>query len=101
MLEEIFDPFSIRNLDRLGVREGWRCLEVGAGAGSIARWLGEIAGPGNVVATDLSTTYLEPLAERGIEVLRHDVTADDNPGAPGEFDLIHCRFVLDHLPLRD
>lgn len=98
LLEHVFDPFSIRNLDRLGVEPGARCLEVGAGAGSIARWLGELAGPGNVVATDLSTTYLAPLAERGIEVLRHDVTADP---APGEFDLIHCRFVLDHLPERE
>jgi hypothetical protein len=31
MLEKIFDPFSIRNLDRLGAGSGWRCLEVGAG----------------------------------------------------------------------
>lgn len=98
MLEEIFDPFSIRNLDRLGVRSGWRCLEVGAGAGSIARWLGDVAGPGNVVATDLSTDYLASTAERGITVLRHDVLADD---APGAFDLIHNRFVLDHLPQRE
>jgi SAM-dependent methyltransferase len=98
VLEEIFDPFSLRNLERLGIRPGWRCLEVGAGAGSIARRMGELAGPGNVVATDVSTHYLAPLAETGIMVLRHDVTADQ---APGEFDVIHCRFVLDHLPERD
>lgn len=97
-LEDIFDPFSLRNLERLGIQSGWRCLEVGAGAGSIARRMGELAGPGNVVATDVSTAYLTPLTELGIEVLRHDVTVDD---APGEFDLIHCRFVLDHLPERD
>ncbi len=98
VLEGIFDPFSLRNLDRLGIQPGWRCLEVGAGAGSIARRMGELAGPGNVIATDVSTDYLAPLAEAGIAVLRHDVTVDD---APGEFDLIHCRFVLDHLPERD
>ncbi|HEV2778844.1 MAG TPA: methyltransferase [Actinophytocola sp.] len=98
LLEEISDPFSIRNLDRLGVRPGWRCLEVGAGAGSIARRLGELTGPGNVVATDLSTKFLDPLADLGIEVLLQDVTTDD---PPGEFDLIHTRYVLDHLPDRD
>jgi SAM-dependent methyltransferase len=97
-LEEIFDPFSSRNLERLGIQPGWRCLEVGAGAGSIARRMGELAGPGNVVATDLAVDYLAPLAEEGITVLRHDVTADE---VPGEFDLVHCRFVLDHLPQRD
>ncbi|AHH99527.1 class I SAM-dependent methyltransferase [Kutzneria albida] len=30
-------------------------------------------------------------------MLRHDVLVDP---APGEFDLIHSRFVLDHLPER-
>lgn len=98
LLEEIFDPFSIRNLGRTGIGPGTRCLEVGAGAGSIARWMGERAGFGNVVATDLSTEYLHPLTELGIEVIRHDVSADP---APGEFDVIHCRFVLDHIPTRD
>jgi SAM-dependent methyltransferase len=101
VLEEIFDPFSLRNLERLGIQPGWRCLEVGAGAGSIARRMGELAGPGNVVATDVSIDYLAPLEELGITVLRHDVTVDENPAAPDEFDLIHCRFVLDHLPERD
>jgi 2-polyprenyl-3-methyl-5-hydroxy-6-metoxy-1,4-benzoquinol methylase len=98
LMEEIFDPFSIRNLDRIGVSAGWRCLEVGAGAGSIARVLARRAGGGNVVATDLSIGLLAPLADLGVTVLRHDVLADD---APGEFDLIHSRFVLDHLAERD
>jgi SAM-dependent methyltransferase len=30
--------------------------------------------------------------------MRHDIVTDD---APGEFDVIHARFVLDHLPQRD
>lgn len=94
LLEEIFDPFSIRFLDRIGLTPGWRCLEVGAGGGSIARVLAERAGSGNVVATDLSTRLLGPLAALGVTVLEHDVTADD---APGQFDLIHSRFVVDHL----
>ncbi|MFL6145642.1 MAG: class I SAM-dependent methyltransferase [Labedaea sp.] len=97
-LESIFDAVSLRNLDRAAVRPGSRCLEVGAGAGSIARWMGELAGPGNVVATDLSTEFLDHLTELGIEVMHHDVTVDE---PPGEFDVIHSRFVLDHLPDRD
>jgi SAM-dependent methyltransferase len=98
LLEEIFDPYSLRNLDRLGVRAGWRCLEVGAGGGSIARAMADRAGGENVVATDLSTRLLGPLTELGVTVLRHDVTVDD---APGEFDFIHSRFCLDHLPDRE
>lgn len=98
LLQESFDPFSFRQLESLGVRPGWQCLEVGAGAGSVATRMAELAGPSNVVATDLSTAFLGPLADLGVTVLNHDVTTDD---APGEFDVIHTRFVLEHLPERE
>ncbi|MDT7801534.1 MAG: hypothetical protein QOI78_4967 [Actinomycetota bacterium] len=98
LLEQSFDPFSFRQLESLGVQPGWRCLEVGAGAGSVAAKMAELAGPANVVATDLSLAFLGPLAEQGVTVLHHDVTADD---APGEFDVIHTRFVLEHLAERE
>ncbi|MFI7678262.1 class I SAM-dependent methyltransferase [Actinophytocola sp. NPDC049390] len=98
LLQEVFDGASQELFDRVGVRPGWRCLEVGAGAGSVARILADRVGPANVVATDMSTALLEPLAASGVRVLRHDVTADD---APGEFDLIHSRLVLEHVARRD
>jgi SAM-dependent methyltransferase len=98
LLEEVFDPFTTRLLDRLGVRPGWDCLEVGAGAGSVARLLAERAGADHVVATDMAVDLLAPLAEAGVRVLRHDVTADE---PPGEFDLIHSRMVLEHITARE
>ncbi len=102
MLEEIFDPGTVRHLDALGVGPGWRCLEVGAGAGSVARWLCDRVGAGGrVVATDVATGFLEPLAGEFAcaEVLCHDVVADDLP--EDAFDLIHARLLLEHLPERD
>ena len=36
-LQAINDPATLSRLDEIGVAAGWRCLEVGAGAGSIAR----------------------------------------------------------------
>jgi SAM-dependent methyltransferase len=98
LLQEVFDPFSAQLLDGVGVAPGWQCLEVGAGAGSVARMLADRAGPGNVTATDMSTDFLEPLASSGIRVMYHDVTVDE---PPGEFDLIHSRFVLEHVTRRD
>lgn len=98
LLEQIFDPFTLRQLGSLDIQPGWKCLEVGAGAGSVARRMAELAGGENVVATDLSVKFLAPLADLGVTVLHHDVTADE---APGVFDLIHTRFVLDHLPDRE
>ena len=65
------DPLTVRYLLRLGVGGGWRCLEVGAGAGSIVRWLSDRVGPnGSVVAADIDTRFLEDLSERNIQVRR-------------------------------
>ncbi|MCP2257624.1 Methyltransferase domain-containing protein [Streptoalloteichus tenebrarius] len=94
-LEETFDPTTNRVLTELGVGPGWRCLELGAGGGSVARWLRQRCGPGAVVVTDLDTRLLEDLGD-GVEVLRHDLTRDDFPEAG--FDLVHARAVLMHLP---
>lgn len=96
LLEELFDPPTVERLESVGVAAGWHALEVGAGRGSIAAWLaGRLGGEGRVVATDLDTTLLEQLAAPGVEVLRHDVLADDFP--EGSFDLVHCRALLVHL----
>jgi SAM-dependent methyltransferase len=96
----LWDPFTFRMLDEAGVSEGWRCLEVGAGTGSVAAWLHERVGEsGHVVATDIETRWLEPLASTNLEVRRHDVTVD--PIEPSAYDLVHLRLVLMHLPERD
>jgi SAM-dependent methyltransferase len=83
----------VRHLDSLGVAVGWRCLEVGAGGGSIAAWLCDRVAPnGAVVATDLDTTVLRELSRRNLEIRVHDVLKDDLP--PREFDLVHLRLLL-------
>jgi SAM-dependent methyltransferase len=96
-----FDPITRRHLAPLGLGPGWRCLEVGAGTGSIARWLSEVVGPkGSVLATDLSVDLMEAqgLPADNLELRRHDIVKDPLP--EGEFDLVHCRLVLEHLPGR-
>jgi 2-polyprenyl-3-methyl-5-hydroxy-6-metoxy-1,4-benzoquinol methylase len=95
-LEQLFDPATVRRLEGVGVAPGWQTLEVGAGRGSIAVWLANRVGDeGRVVATDIDTSLLEELDDDRIEVVRHDVLADDF--APDSFDLVHCRAVLVHL----
>jgi ubiquinone/menaquinone biosynthesis C-methylase UbiE len=55
LIERKNDPFSQRLLATLGIQQGWRCLEVGAGHGSVAGWLAAQVGPqGKVVATDIN-----------------------------------------------
>jgi SAM-dependent methyltransferase len=99
-IQAAWDPGTFRHLTDLGVDEGWRCLEVGAGAGSVARWLSERVGEkGSVLATDINTTLLEGLDLPNLEVRRHDIQSEALPR--GEFDLVHCRLVLMHLPARE
>ena len=51
LLEHHADPTTVRRLQATGLTSGWRCLEVGAGRGSIAHWMANQVGPsGEVVA---------------------------------------------------
>lgn len=95
-VERAFDPASRLLLLRTGVQPGWRCWEVGAGSGSIARWLAGVIGPeGRVLATDLDDQRFDA-GDTDVAFLRHDVTAGPPPDQ--HFDLVHARFLLEHLP---
>ena len=99
-LEQLLDPGTIRCLEMLGVADGWRCLDVGAGGGSVTEWLCRRVGPnGHVVATDLDTRFLEALTMPNLEVRRHDAASDDLPGS--SFDLVLSRLVLGHIRERE
>jgi SAM-dependent methyltransferase len=98
-LEEAFDALTTQHLARVGVTAGWRCLELGAGAGSIARWMAaQVGQDGRVVATDLDVSRVRAHGPEQLEVRRHDLVAEDLP--PGPWDLIHERLVLQHIPAR-
>ena len=47
-LQGLHDDATIRRLRRLGVAPGWHCAELGAGAGSVARWMADAGGPDRV-----------------------------------------------------
>ena len=96
-LEAVWDPWTIRNFEKLHVAEGWHCLEIAGGGGSLARWLCHRTGnSGRVVATDLQTRFLEALNVPNLEIWRHDIISDPLPQRT--FDLVHARAVLTFLP---
>lgn len=100
-LEACYDGASRDFLRQTGVEPGWCCLEIGAGSGSIARWLSETVGPrGRVTVTDTEHIRFDPaLADRAnVSLVRHDIVTDALPDAA--FDLIHARLVVNLLPER-
>jgi SAM-dependent methyltransferase len=96
-LEAAFDQPTTRRPADLGVGTGWRCLEIGCGAGGVALWLARRVGvTRRVRATDLDTRFLAGHGRPNLDVRAHDITADALE--PGSFDLAHTRNVLAHLP---
>ena len=99
-LEAALDPTTFRHLRDRGVSSGWVCLEVGAGGGSVVRWLAEQVGPsGSVVATDLNLSWVAGTLETNVELRVHDIVRD--PVENSSYDLVHARLVLLHLPQRN
>jgi SAM-dependent methyltransferase len=98
-LAALFNPTTFRHLDELGLDRGWRCWEVGAGGPTVPNWLAGRVGPtGSVLATDINTSWVSKQLDPDVEVRLHDVMQDDAPS--GQFDLVHARLVLSHLPDR-
>lgn len=93
--EKTWDPVTFRNLEMIGVTQGWKCLEVGAGYGSITSWLSERIGPnGKVVATDIRPE-LHRKVSNTVEIRQHNILKDELE--KDYYDLVHCRMVLQHL----
>ena len=96
----LYDGATLRLAEQLGLSPGWRCAEVGAGTGTVAELLAERVGPsGHVLAVDTDTRFLEPLADATLAVQARDITR--RPLPPDQFDLVHARLLLEHLPARD
>jgi SAM-dependent methyltransferase len=95
-LSDVFDRSTAERLLDCGIGAGWRCLEVGAGSGSIAVWMAQRVAPGgSVVATDLDPRHVVNEVASHLEIRQHDIERDPLPA--DAFDLIHARLVLSHL----
>ncbi len=97
LLERLFDPTTTRHLEMIGVSKDWKCLEVGAGAGSVAEWLSMRVGPaGKILATDIDVRFLQKLSRPNLEIRKHNIIEDTLE--ENQYDLVHCRTVLMQLP---
>jgi len=90
-------PDTAIMLERIGVRPGWRCLDLGCGPGGITELLCARAGAaGQVVGLDTDKVFLDAARTRagqraGLEFELGDAYRTGLPS--GRFDLVHVRFV--------
>src|SRR5580698_4312231 len=89
-------------LDRLGLREGWTCADVGAGGGDVTVALARIVGrDGRVYAVDSDPRARDEVAAAAAEAAQAQVIAltqaAEDLTLPEPVDLAYCRFVLLHV----
>ena len=73
-IEDLFDPATRRRLLSVGLAAGWRCLEVGAGAGSVAQWMSrQVGSSGHVVALDIDDRFLGGVGAENLEIVEGDI----------------------------
>jgi SAM-dependent methyltransferase len=96
LMSSLLDSIETACIDRLGVRPGWRCLELGCGNGSISLALAERVAPtGHVIASDIDIAYIADLRAPCLEVRRIDVL--QHAIEEGSYDFVVARALLHHL----
>lgn len=99
LMSEILDPSSRFHIAALPVEPGWRCIEIGAGNGSLSQWLADRVAPGGTVtAADIDTSLMDGLDTDVLDVATLDVVEDGLPEST--YDLVCMRALLHHLPQR-
>lgn len=87
-------------LDRLGLREGWRCVDVGAGGGDVSVALAEVVGrDGRIYAVDSDPKARDASARAAAahtQVIALTQAGEDLT-LPEPVDLAFCRFLLLHV----
>lgn len=89
--ERLFDAISRRCLADLGLEAGWRCLDLGDGCGSLARWLARQVEPsGQVVMVDTDPALLcVDSVPVNLEIRAGDFESSGIEAAA--YDLVHGR----------
>jgi SAM-dependent methyltransferase len=94
---------NARELDAIGLAGDERVLELGAGTGLFARALAERLPRGRLLAIELDARQLAAARANtagltNVELRQGDACAPPlAAGEPGSFDLVHARFLLEHL----
>jgi SAM-dependent methyltransferase len=102
VVSRVMHESTCEALDKVGIREGMVCLDMGCGSGDVAFELARRVGPkGKAVAADIDNTKLDLAREEAqkldlsnVEFRNVDIREQ---GRASEYDFIHARFLLTHL----
>jgi ubiquinone/menaquinone biosynthesis C-methylase UbiE len=102
VLARSWAPTTGAVLDRIGLRPGMRCLDLGCGAGDVTFELGRRVGPGGqVIGVDMDEVKLDlarrSAAEQGLTGVEFRVMDVYEWSEPDSYDLVFCRYLLQHL----
>ena len=96
LMSKILDPWTRGYLTTVGVAEGWHCLELGGGNGSIAEWLAaKVGASGSVTAIDINPVLLDMLPAQNLSVQQMDVRSGELRSE--SYDLVTCRALLHQI----
>ena len=108
VLHEVYRPTTWAWLERAGLREGWRCADIGCATGLMTMAIAQRVGAtGHVVGADESHVFLHDARHAAVVgrlwhvgFLPGDACAPPLPA--GQFDMVYARCLLSHLgePLR-
>lgn len=100
----VWGPVTRKFFDRLGIRKGWKCLDVGSGPGLVSMDLWDLVSEsGEVTALEPSGLYLdwfkEQVTKRGWTNVKFIQSAAEEASLPARcYDLIFARWVIAYVP---
>jgi len=102
LLGRVVRPTTVSLLERVGLRPGMTCLDVGCGGGDVTREIARLIEPGGrVVGMDMDGTALDlarrEIAALGLRAVEFRQAAVGEAGVDGQFDVVYARFLLTHL----
>lgn len=99
LMSDVLDPWTRFHISQLPLEPGWRCVEVGAGDGSVSLWLAsQLTSEGHVLAVDIDLSLLPSAQPTNFTSQRMDLTQERL--AADSYDLVMARATLHHLPNR-
>ncbi len=98
--DDVYRRPLLTALERLGLAEGWSCVDVGAGGGDVSVALAQVVGhTGRVYAVDVDPIRRDEIAT--LAAAHAQVLALSQAGEeltlPEPVDLAFCRFLLMHV----